>query len=147
MNESERKFWSRVRIEDHGYKTRCFVWTGALSDDGYGLVSVEGKLMYTHVRAWTLVNGPVPPDRVIDHLCRWRPCFRTVLGGGDGNHLEPITNKENVLRGIGPTALNAQKTHCPRGHPYDDANTIIRVDPITLAERRRCRTCERQRRV
>lgn len=53
--------------------------------------------------------------------------------------MEIVTRGENALRGNGPMALNARKTHCPKGHPYDEVNTYI--DP---KGKRRCRIC-RQR--
>jgi len=39
-------------------------------------------------------------------------------------------------RGASQTA----KTHCPRGHPYDEQNTIV----YPSDGRRRCRTCRRE---
>ncbi len=53
-------------------------------------------------------------------------------------HLEPVTNRENVLRGETVAAAAAAKTHCIRGHPFDAANTRIRTDGA-----RECRTCRR----
>ena len=38
-------------------------------------------------------------------------------------HLEHVTKKENIMRGAWPCAINAKKTHCPRGHPYSAENT------------------------
>jgi hypothetical protein len=32
--------------------------------------------------------------------------------------LEAVTNKENIMRGVSPAALNARKTHCIRGHSF-----------------------------
>jgi group I intron endonuclease len=37
------------------------------------------------------------------------------------------------------SAVNARKTHCPQGHPYDEQNTIHR------SGRRTCRACETAR--
>lgn len=41
------------------------------------------------------------------------------------------------VRGEGIAAVNARKTHCIHGHPFDDANTIH-----TNKGTRRCRTCK-----
>lgn len=75
-------------------------------------------------RFWKKVdkNGPIP--------CRNRACVRP-------SHLEPVTGKVNSLRGLGAGALNARKTHCVNGHPFDSGNTIMRP------KRRLCRECKR----
>lgn len=56
------------------------------------------------------------------------------------DHLEPVTRKENILRGISPAALYARRDGCLRGHRFDEANTLIgrRGDRI-------CRACCRER--
>lgn len=60
----------------------------------------------------------IPDDLQLDHLCRNRLCVNP-------SHLEPVTCRENVLRGNGRCAANAKKTHCPRGHAYAGANLLI----------------------
>jgi hypothetical protein len=47
-----------------------------------------------------------------------------------------------VLRGEGPCAINARKTHCIQGHPFSAANTYIRPDEGS----RQCRACKLIRR-
>lgn len=63
-------------------------------------------------------------------VCRNRICVRP-------DHLEPVTRRENVRRGIGPAAVHARKTHCPQGHPYSEANTYH----FATGTRRRCKIC------
>jgi hypothetical protein len=59
--------------------------------------------------------------------------------------LEVVSIKENVLRGIGPSAINKRKTHCKRGHEFNKENTRI------TKKGRSCRICvlinERARRA
>lgn len=69
----------------------------------------------------------------LDHLCRNRRCCRP-------DHLEPVTHKENVLRGMAPSAINARKTHCKRGHEFTAENIYPSPDGV-----RRCRECRRLR--
>ena len=38
------------------------------------------------------------------------------------DHLEPVSIRENLLRGVGPSAQHAKKTHCPAGHSYAGKN-------------------------
>ena len=46
---------------------------------------------------------------------------------------------ENVLRGTSFSAANAKKTHCTRGHPFDDLNTYIETRSTRIG--RNCRAC------
>jgi hypothetical protein len=54
-------------------------------------------------------------------------------------HLEPVTGRENALRGESFVAANARKTHCPAGHAYDTTNTYVDKNGY-----RECRTCHRE---
>jgi hypothetical protein len=108
----------------------CWLWLGAKTHDGYGRMSkgIRGEgWWYVHRLSWELVNGPIPQGLFLDHLCRVRNCVNPL-------HLEVVTTKENVRRGMG----HGKETQCPAGHPYDEANTYI--DKLN---RRRCRMCMR----
>lgn len=52
------------------------------------------------------------------------------------DHLEPVTHRENALRGINV----GMKTHCVNGHEYTPENTRT-----TPNGRRRCRACAHER--
>lgn len=108
-DESRRRFWSRVRKTDG-----CWEWLGGKTVYGYGqyAVGIPGLTQRAHKLSWESVNGPVPSGLVLDHLCRNRMCVRP-------DHLEAVTNRENVLRGVGISASNAKKTHCKRGHELE----------------------------
>jgi hypothetical protein len=56
-----------------------------------------------------IFKGPISGNLQIDHLCRNRACCNP-------EHLEAVSRKENILRGKAPSAVNAKKTHCHRGH-------------------------------
>jgi hypothetical protein len=94
----------------------CWVYRGALTPKGYGRTNLRRRSIPTHRFVYSMLVGPVPDDLTIDHLCRNRACCNPA-------HLEPVTNRENVLRGVGPTAKNARKTHCIRGHEFTPENT------------------------
>ena len=110
----------------------CFEWQGARSL-GYGKISFEKRDQSVHRIAYRLCVGPIPSGFQIDHLCRNRACWRP-------SHLEAVTQRENLRRGHGPSGVNARKTECPHGHPYDEANTYFYADGS-----RHCRTCNRER--
>ena len=100
------------------FSENCWTWTNKL-DNGYGRFWLNNKLELSHRFAWLIWAGQIPAGKQLDHLCRNRSCVNPA-------HLEPVTIKENVLRGIGITAQNARKTHCSKGHPLSGYNAVIR---------------------
>ena len=109
----------------------CILWIGGLDSLGYGKTAMNGFSIKAHRAAWCLKHGEIPKDRELDHKCRTRRCINT-------DHLELVTHRENVIRGEAPTAINARKTHCVKGHLLAGSNMRQRSDGG-----RRCRTCER----
>ena len=100
------RFFSKVKQTDN-----CWIWTGATSSKGYGTITVNNKTHSTHRLSYELFKRLIPTGLTIDHLCRNKLCVNP-------DHLEAVTNKVNILRGIGLTAINSRKTHCPRGHQF-----------------------------
>ncbi len=125
---TEERFWNMVNKTD-----TCWLWTGCTAGRGYGLFGVNRKLVRPHRYAYELLVGPIPEGLQIDHLCPNRGCVNPA-------HLRAVTAKVNILGGNGVGAINARKTHCRKGHPYDKANT--RVNKLGY---RSCRTCDRIR--
>lgn len=80
-------------IEDRGYKTPCHVWQRTTSRDGYAHGKIGDTVRRIHIAEWEAVNGPVPEGMQLDHLCRVRACINP-------EHLEPVTAKVNVQRGL-----------------------------------------------
>ena len=119
-------FWDRVAPDGD-----CLLWPTS-SSTGYGSLSRAGRTLLAHRVAYEQMVGPIPEGLTLDHLCRNRACVNP-------DHLEPVTMRVNVLRGVGFAGKNARKTHCLRGHAYDAENTRH------YGPRRRCRACERLR--
>lgn len=127
--DDEARFWSKVeKAGDEG----CWTWTAARTRDGHGRFRTPTSHVLAHRWSYERLVGPIPEGLVLDHLCRNPPCVNPA-------HLEPVTAEENVARGTGPSAANAAKTHCPRGHEYSEANTRRRNG------RRHCRACDADR--
>lgn len=126
-----RRFWAKVVIDPSG----CLLWTASAFSAGYGQFKHGGRTLAAHRFAYTALVGPVPDGLVLDHLCRNKRCAAP-------DHLEPVTDRVNILRGEAPPAINAAKTACMRGHLLDEANTYI-VRP----GKRLCRACERARKI
>lgn len=123
------RFWKYVEFTDS-----CWLWRGSTTKKGYGQISGEPhtqKRFMAYRWLYEFVVGPIPDGLTLDHLCRNRGCVRP-------DHMEAVTNRVNILRGTSWAAVNARKTHCPRGHSLSDSRTT-RIDPAT--GKRICRAC------
>ena len=130
-----RRFWMKVHLTEKG----CWEWQGTQTF-GYGQFYNGKKMALAHRWAYeSLTGNSIPKGLQIDHLCRNRKCVNPA-------HLEVVTNRENVLRGIGVTAIHAKATHCPKGHPYNEENTYhIRAKAWLPNGGRGCKICMKQR--
>lgn len=125
------RFAERVALTDSG----CMLWLGGLNGVGYGqFYGTGGERIYAHRWSYEHHVGPIPEGLVLDHLCRVRNCVNP-------DHLEPVTHAENILRGEGPSARHAQKSHCPAGHLYAGRNLYVHP----TKGYRTCRECGRIR--
>ena len=122
------RFRMKYDIADNG----CWIWKGATTGkSGYGAF-YAGQRITAHRFAYETFIGPVPEGLDVDHLCRNRLCVNP-------DHLEPVTRRENVVRGVSPNAANAAKTHCIRGHPLTRENCYASKWP----RNRECKECAR----
>lgn len=121
----EVRFFEKVAWSEQRYNgTRCLVWTAATAPGGYGRLHdrAVGRNIRSHRWLYDRWFGPIPDGLDLDHLCRNTACVNPA-------HLEPVTRKENTVRGIW------SRTHCINGHELTPENTIVR------GRSRRCRTC------
>jgi hypothetical protein len=111
MSALPDRFWAKV--DDSG---ECWLWTASLDPCGYGQFFYDGRPRKAHRVAYESECGPIPAGLELDHLCKTRHCVRI-------SHLEAVTHRENLLRGDTFQASNAAKTHCKRGHAFNEKNT------------------------
>lgn len=134
------RFWSKV---DRRGPDECWFWTAA-STHGYGYICTRSigprRSTEAHRVAYELLVGPIPEGLTLDHYRlnpgpRQAPCSTKCVNPA---HLEPVPQRENVIRGNSPSAQCSRKTHCVHDHPFDNANTHVRPNGA-----RRCRACDR----
>ena len=132
MNEKDfKRFAAKLNVSAEG---ECLLWAGGINTDGYGVFHLRGKTVRAHRAAYEHWKMPIPTGLQIDHLCRVRDCVNP-------DHLEPVTQSENALRGdVGAAWAKIQlgKTQCPRGHAYSEENTYR-----PARGERQCRACRR----
>lgn len=121
------RFWTKVNVTES-----CWLWLGHVSSNGYGSLRHNGKQVKAHRFSYERARGPIPEGLQLDHLCRVRSCVNPA-------HLEIVTQRENILRGVSPIAGYAKRTACPKGHPYD----LLNVRPSGRRSRE-CRECRKQ---
>jgi hypothetical protein len=105
----------RLAAKSVQMETGCVEWRGAGVPQGYGHISVNRRMAYTHRVAYELARGPIPPGHEIDHLCFNRRCVNP-------QHLEPVTHTENRRRSRGRGHVNLPN-RCGYGHVFDAKNT------------------------
>ena len=109
----------------------CWLWIGYINKEGYG--EYKSDFLTTrlaHRISYGLDKGDLP-SLPLDHLCRHRHCVNP-------DHLEPVEGIVNTRRST--VGLNeANKTECPKGHPYDEENTYRH------GGKRFCRRCKNDR--
>lgn len=127
--QTKKKFYERIVVDND---TRCWNWVGARTSSGYGNLLIDGKNFVAHRVSYELHRGRIPDGLNLDHLCRNRACVNP-------DHLDPVTQRVNLLRGETIPSKHAAKTHCPSGHEYIAENTAI------YNGSRYCKTCRKIR--
>lgn len=113
------RFWERVRKT-----TRCWLWQGAINQNGYGIfkpqVNNHGVSMYAHRLSYYYHTGRMP-DKCILHRCDNPLCVRP-------SHLRSGTRQENQedMRQKG-RACRGEKKHSARLSEKDIRQIIKRL--------------------
>lgn len=121
-----KRFMGRVEVDGD-----CWIWVGATNGDAR-----YGHFQGMNAHRWAYMNIaclPIPKGMVLDHLCRQTRCVNP-------DHVEVVTQRENIMRGGWGSSTNARKTHCKRGHEFTAEN----IAPWAARQgTRACLTCDR----
>lgn len=112
-------------------KNGCWIKISTKPTEYFKFVHLGKHVRASHV-SYEIFKGQIPIGKVIDHLCKNPSCFNP-------DHLEAVTQWENVFRGNGVAVKKAMQTHCKRGHEFIETNIIW-----ALNGNRRCRSCIRE---
>jgi hypothetical protein len=110
--------------------TNCIESKKSITSNGYSRIKIDGKNIQAHRWAWEIVNGKIPNDKVIDHICINKKCIAV-------DHLRIVTQQENVMAGLHNID---NRSNCNQGHPFTKENIMIRK-----SGKRECAECNRVR--
>lgn len=134
------RFWSKVNfsggltyredqlVEQSKVAGECWLWVGEVGGRkmNYGFLRTRGKRRAAHRVSFMDFGNNIPDNYQLDHLCRNTLCVNP-------DHLEPVTNRENTLRGS-----LASHGVCRNGHDLTLPGALYkRSDAV------RCRACSR----
>lgn len=114
----------------------CWIWKGEVMDSGYGRMSKAYGRKRAHRYVYEHMVGKISFGLHLDHLCRNRICVNP-------DHLQPVSPRENILRGEGIAAQMARKDVCAKGHPLKGKNLIFHFNTAKRRYYRSCRICKK----
>jgi len=152
-----RKRISRLTVTERVFQRTtpgwggCILYTGHVGAQGYAIAKIGRRSVSAHRQVYLNLVGEIPDGMVLDHICH---SSDADCPGGDTclhrrcvnpNHLEPVTQAENNMRGRSVTAQNFLKRECKHGHAFTPENTRLnkkrfRIDGTPV---RYCRACAR----
>lgn len=126
------------RLMRHVEKTSrgCLMWKGGTDARGYGhffiLENGKRKIVYPCQWLYERTIGIVPPGEVLRHSCGQPSCINPA-------HRILVSRSQLAYMIDTPPSANSRKTHCKRGHRFNEQNTYFHNG------HRNCRVCARLR--
>lgn len=111
----------------------CWLWSGALTEKGYGRVSRSGVKYRTHRLVWELLTGQrLLSGTDLHHLCPNRHCCNP-------DHLSLLGHAHHAVL----TGHERHQGRCKNGHELTPENSYVRRRADGSFRDRQCRECRR----
>jgi hypothetical protein len=128
--------WEHSTFEPN---TGCWISLHPWSVIGLPYARYGHRGLQVHRLSWQLHYGPIPHGMTVLHKCDVAPCWNPqhLFLGNQSENMKDAVRKGRVKI---PSNGYALKTHCKRGHPFDEKNTYRNP---ALQPGRTCRACDR----
>ena len=144
LKKEMKRFLSKIRKSKN-----CWIWKCYKNKHGYGVfrLSTVRKQVFAHRYSYTLNYGEFDKKLFVCHRCDNPSCVRPdhlFLGTALDNNRDSLLKGRKAIHNF--CKRNIIKTHCPRGHEYNNENTIVRtrVRNGKLGKTRECKICCRK---
>lgn len=115
--------------------TPCIEWSHCKTPDiyKYGVRRYKNGTKLAHRAAWIEKHGEITKNEIVIQKCNNRSCVNV-------DHMHLGTRSDVFKRSTEDGRnFNANKTHCPQGHEYNNQNVYL------YQGRRYCRECAKLR--
>lgn len=119
----------------------CWLWMGCVAPNGYPKVARKHDgggwtTANAHREVYKILVGDIPEGLDLDHKCKVRCCVNPA-------HVKLATRAENMANAESNRKAMLARTHCKRGHEFNEASTRWFRSPWTGEPVRQCRPCLR----